>query len=140
MVEKIIVSRDEVWRYPWLDHTWVYVYYTRNSITKDPIFSKLLKMFIKHGIETVTGQEFENIIMEDGYVFIQYDTDDIVDILKNTASWYLTYKPYAKNPESPAGKFFTENKSMFYDFFDETKNILEGNTYKYYFQRVDGMN
>ena len=140
MVEKITVSRDEVLRYSWIDHTWVYVHYTKNSMTKDPLFSKIIKMLLKRGILETTGQKFESIIMEDGYVFIQYDTDEIVEILKNAALWFLTSNLYAKDPQSPIGKFFTENKRVFYEFFDETKDILERKAYKYYFQRVDGMN
>ena len=140
MVEKIEVSRDEVLHYSWIDHTWVYVYYTKNSITRDPIFSQLLERFIKRGIKEVIGQEFKNIIMQDGYVFIQYDTDEIVEILKKASLWFLNSNIYAKNPESPLGKFFVENKNIFYTFFEETKNILEEKKYKYYFQRVDGMN
>ena len=140
MVEKITVSRDEVFRYPWLDHTWVYIHYTKNPLTKNPLFSKILKMLLERGIQITTGQKFDRIIMEGGYVFIQYDTDDIVDILKNAASWFLTGNLYAKDPKSSIGKFFVENKSIFYDFFDETKDILKRKTYKYYFQSIDGMN
>ena len=140
MVEKIIVSRDEVLYYPWIDHTWVYIHYTKNSLTKDPLFSRGIKALLKRGILETTGRKFESIIMEDGYVFIQYDTDEIIEIIKNAASWFLTCNVYVKDPEHPLGKFFLENKSMFCKFFDETKNILEGKTYKYYFQQVDGMN
>ena len=140
MVEKITVSRDEVLHYSWIDHTWVYVHYTKNSITRDPLFSKIIKILLGRGILETTGQKFESIIMKDGYVFIQYDTDEIVEILKNAALWFLTSNMYAKDLQSPIGKFFTENKSVFYEFFDETKDILERKAYKYYFQRVDGMN
>ena len=138
MIEKITVSRDEVLHYSWIDHTWVYVHYTKNSITKDPRFSEIIKMLLKRGILKTTGQKFESIIMEDGYVFIQYDTDEIVEILKNASSWFLSSNLYAKAPQSPIGKFFTENKGVFYEFFGETKDILERKAYKYYFQRVDG--
>ena len=33
MLEKITVSRDEVLNYSWIDHTWVYIHYTKNSAT-----------------------------------------------------------------------------------------------------------
>jgi hypothetical protein len=140
MVEKIEVSRDEVLHYSWIDHTWVYVYYTKNSITRDPLFSQIIKILLGRGILETTGQKLESIIMEDGYVFIRYNTDEIIEILKNAALWFLTGNLYAKDPQSPIGKFFAENKSIFYEFFDETKDILERKAYKYYFQRVDGRN
>ena len=140
MIEKIEVSRDEVLHYSWIDHTWVYIYYTKNPLTKDPLFSRGIKALLKRGILETTGQKFEGIIMEDGNVFIRYDTDEIIEIIKNAASWFLTGNVYVKDPEHPLGKFFLENKSMFCEFFDETKDILERKAYKHYFQRVDGMN
>ena len=140
MVEKITVSRDEVLHYSWIDHTWVYVHYTKNAITRDPLFSKIIKKLLVRGILETTGQKFESIIMEDGYVFIQYDTDEIVEILKNAALWFLSSNLQVKDPKGSLGKFYLENKGIFYEFFDETKDILERKAYKYYFQRVDGMN
>ena len=32
-----------------------------------------------------------------------------------------------------------KNKDIFYEFFVETKDVLERRAYKYFFQRVDGM-
>ena len=78
--------------------------------------------------------------MEDGCVFIQYDTDDIIEILKNVSFWFLNGNLQAKNTESPLGKFYIENKNIFYTFFNETKSILDKKSYKYYYQCVDGMN
>ena len=140
MIEKIEVSRDEDLHYSWIDHTWVYIYYTKNPLTKDPLFARGVKALLKRGILETTGQKFESISVEDRYVFIRYDTDEIVEILKNAASWFLTENVYVKDPEHPLGMFFLENKSMFYEFFAETKDILERKAYRYYFQRVDGMN
>ena len=139
MVEKIIVSRDEVLHYPWIDHTWVYVHYTKNSTTKNPLFSKLIHMFLKRGILETAGITFESIIMENGYVFIQYDTDEIIDIIKNACAWFLNQDLTPKSPESPTGKFYLENKDSFYSFFTEAKEIFDNETYKYYYQCVDGM-
>ena len=140
MIEKIEVSRDEVLHYSWIDHTWVYIHYTKNSITKDPLFSRGIKALFKLGIQETTGKKFENISVEDGYVFVRHDTDEIVEILKNATKWLVNSNLYVKDPEHPLGKFFLENKSMFYEFFAETKDILERKAYRYYFQRVDGMN
>ena len=140
MVERITVSRDEVLYYPWIDHTWVYVYYTQTPLTRDPLFSKIIKVLLKRGIAETTGKKFEGISVEKGYVFIRYDTNEIIEILKNAARWFLTGNLYAKDPRSPIGAFFTKNKSAFYEFFNETKDILERKAYKYYFQCVDGMN
>ena len=139
MVEKITVSRDEVLHYSWVDHTLVYMHYTRNSMTKNPLFSKIIKMLLKRGILETTGQKLESIITEDGYVVVQCDTDVIVDTLKKVALWFLTSNLYVKDTQHPVGKFFLENKNLFHEFFYETKDILERKAYKYYFQRVDGM-
>jgi hypothetical protein len=140
MVEKITVSRDEVLHYSWIDHTWVYIHYTKNSATCDPHFSKIIKMLLERGIFETTGEKFEGVILEDRYVFIQYATDEITDILKNAASWFLSSNLKVKDPQSALGKFYLENKDIFYEFFAETKDVLERRAYKYFFQRVDGMN
>lgn len=140
MVEKIIVSRDEVLHYPWLDQTWVYVYFPKNSITKNPLFPYFLDMILKRGISAVTGKKFEDLLIEDDYVFIKYDTNEIIDILKNACTWILNRNLAHRNPTTPDGAFFTENKEMFDSFWEETKKIFEEKTYKYYYQCVDGMN
>ena len=140
MIEKIEVSRDEVLHYSWIDHTWVYIHYTKNSITKDPLFSRGVKALLKLGILETTGQKYENISMEDGYVFIRHDTNEIVEILKNATKWLVNSNLYVKDPNHPLCMFFLENKSVFYEFFKEIKEMLERKAYKYYFQRVDGMN
>lgn len=140
MVEKIVVSRDEVLHYPWLDHTWVYLYYTKNAMTKNPLFTKVIRLLLKRCISETTGQKFESIVMEDGYVFVQYNTDEIVEIIKKACSWILKQNLTVKDPESPIGKFYIENKDPIYAFFAETMEIMEKKTYKYYFQSVDGMN
>ena len=140
MVERITVSRDEVLRYPWIDHTWVYIYYPENSITKNPLFSNLCEMILKRGISEITGKVFENLTIEDGYVFIRYGTNDIIDILIKACTWILNRKLIHKYPTRPDGAFFTENRALFIAFFEETKKILEEKSYKYYYQCVDGMN
>ena len=43
MVEKIIVSRDEVLHYSWLDHTWVYIYYPKNMLHEGDIIYTSVK-------------------------------------------------------------------------------------------------
>ena len=140
MVEKIIVSRDEVLHYPWLDHTWVYIYYRKNSITNNSFFSYFLNMILKRGISEVTGKKFEDLLILDDYVFIKYDTNEVVTILNTACSWILNRNLKAKDPTTPAGAFFTENKEIFDSFWKETKKIFEEKTYKYYYQRIDGMN
>ena len=140
MVEKIIVCRDEVLHYPGLDHTWVYVYFPKNSITKNPLFSSLLKMVLCRGISNIVGEKFDNLIIEEGYVSIKYDTDEIVEILKNACTWLINLNLTPKDPTGSKGAFFTENKSLFTSFFEETKKILEEKNYKYYYQSIDGMN
>ncbi len=140
MVEKIVVSRDEVLHYPWLDHTWVYLYYTKNAMTKNPVFPKVIRMLLKRGISETTGQKFESIVTEDGHVFVKYNTDEIIEIIKNACSWILKQNLTAKDPESSIGKFYIENKDSIYTFFAETMEIMEKKAYKYYFQSVDGMN
>ena len=140
MVEKIIVSRDEVLHYPWIDHTWVYVYFSENSITKNPFFTNLLKVILGRGLSESVGKEFDDLIIEDGYVFIKYGTNKIIEILKSACEWIINRNPVPKDPTSPKGAFFIENKAMFFAFCEETKKILEEKTYKYYYQCVDGMN
>ena len=139
MVEKITVSRDEVRHFPWLDHTWVYVHYTQDAVTKTPEFQKLLMALLRYGIEKTTGTKFENMTAESDYIFIQYDTNEVVDILKNACDWLLRYVK-VNDPTSPKGAFFEEHKDLFFSFLEETKKILEEKTYTYYFQSVDGMN
>ena len=107
-------------------------------MTKDPLFSKIIKMLLERGISETTGQKFESIIMEDGYVFIKYNTDEIIDIIKNACSWFLKQNLTVKSPESSIGKFYMENKDSIYAFFAETMEIMEKKAYKYYFQSVDG--
>ena len=140
MIEKITVSRDEVLHYSWIDHTWVYLHYTKTPLTTDPLFSRGVKALLKLGIQKTTGQDFDGIITEDGYVFIQYGTDEIIDILKNAATWLVTNHITVKDPQHPLGKFYLENTPAFQAFFDETRSILEAKTYRYFFQCVDGMN
>ena len=140
MVEKIIVSRDEVLHYPWLDYTWVYIYYPKNSITKNSFFSYFLNMILKRGISEVTGKKFEDILIQDDYVFIKYDTNEVVKILNKACSWILNRNLAPKDPTTPAGVFFTENKETFDSFWEETRKIFKEKTYKYYYQCVDGMN
>lgn len=139
MVEKITVSRDEVLHYPWLDHTWVYVHYTQDAVTKTPLFQHLLKSLLRHGIKETTGKDFEDMIFEGNYLFIKYDTNEIVKILINACEWLVKYV-YIKDPTSPKGAFFEEHKALFFAFLEETKKILEEKTYTYYYQSVDGMN
>ena len=140
MVDKITVSRDEVMHYSWLDSTWVYVYYPKSAITKNPLFAKLLRMILKRGISEVVGQKFEGLIIEDGYVFIKYDTDEIIEILKRACSWIINQNLTPKDPASTDGAFFNENKSLFASFWEETRQILESKKYRYFYQRVDGRN
>ena len=115
MVEKITVSRDEVRHYPWLDHTWVYVYYTQDAATKTPAFQKLLKAFLRYGIRETTGAEFKSVTAEGNYLFIKHDTNEIVDILKNACEWLLKYAK-VKDPTSPKGQFVLENMDRLYTF------------------------
>ena len=140
MVEKIIVSRDEVLNYPWIDHTWVYIYYSKNSITKNPLFTHLLEIILRRGMREVMGKKFDGLIIEDGYVFIDYDTNEIIEILKNACSWILNQNLMPKDPTSLDGAFFTENKGAFNAFWEETKKILEDKKYKYFYQCTDGRN
>ena len=139
MVEKIIVSRHEVLHYPWLDHTWVYVYYIQDAVTKTPQFQKLLKAFLRYGIRETTGKEFDAITAESDYLFIQYDTNEIVDILRNACDW-LMKNARIKDPSSPKGQYILKHKDLLDTFLIEMKKILEEKTYKYDFQSVDGMN
>lgn len=139
MIEKITVSRDEVQHYPWLDHTWVYVYYTQDVVTKTPQFQELLMALLRYGIKKTTGADFKNITAEGNYLFIQYDTNEIVDIVKNACEWLLK-NVKVKDPASPKGQFVLENKDRLKAFLMETKKILEEKTYTYYYQSVDGMN
>ena len=139
MVEKIVVSRDEVLHFPWLDHTWVYIHYSQNAVTKTPRFQNLLKAFLRYGIRETTGKEFDAITAEGDYLFIKYDTDAIVDILKNACDWLMKHAKI-KDPSSPAGQYILENKELLHTFLAETKKSLEEKTYQYRFQRVDGMN
>ena len=140
MVDKITVSRDEVLHYSWIDSTWVYVYYTKSIITNNPLFAKLLRMILKRGISEVVGQKFEGLIIEDGYVFIKHDTDEIIEILKRACSWIINQNLKPKDPTSTDGAFFNENKSLFASFWEETKLILESKKYRYFYQCVDGRN
>lgn len=140
MVDKITVSRDEVLHYSWLNSTWVYVYYPKSTITNNPLFAKLLRMILKRGISEVVGQKFEGLIIEDGYVFIKYDTDEIIEILKRACSWIINQNLTPKDPTSAEGEFFNENKSLFSYFWEETKLILESEKYRYFYQCVDGRN
>ena len=140
MIEKITVSRDEVLHYSWLDSTWVYVYYPKSTITKNPLFAKLLRMILKRGISEVVGQKFEGLIIEDSYVFIKYDTDEIIEILKRACTWIINQNLTPKDPTSLDGAFFNENKSLFTSFWEETKLILESKKYRYFYQCVDGRN
>lgn len=137
MVEKITVSRDEVVHYSWLDHTWVYIHYTKDEITKTPMFQKALVALLCYGIKATTGKDFQGITPEDGYLFIRYDTDDIVDILKNACGWLPVHVRI--NSEKPTGQYILEHKERLFGFLAETKKILEEKTYKYYFQSVDGL-
>ena len=139
MVEKIVVSRDEVMHYPWLDHTRVYVHYTQDDVTKTPRFRTLLQAFLRYGIREVLGNEFENIITDGDYLLIKYDTDEIVDILTRACQW-LMENAKVKNPSSEKGQYALENKDRLHAFLVETKEILKNKTYRYFFQRVDGMN
>lgn len=140
MVEKIIVSRDEVIHYEWLDHTWVYIHYDNTEIFKNPTFTRLLVALFKYGIKETTGKPFNDITHEGSYLFIKYDTNEIVDILKNACTWILTCNLTINDPDSEKGKFFEEHRNIYFEFLAETKKILEEKTYKYYFQSVDGMN
>ena len=140
MVEKITVSRDEVIHYEWLDHTWVYIYYDNNERFKDKLFVKLLTALFKRGIEAATGKPFAGITPEGSYLFIKYDTDEIINILKTVCNGLLTDKIYVKDSDSELGKFFDKHKTSYLCFAKETLTILEEKKYKYYFQRVDGMN
>ncbi|MBR6501923.1 MAG: hypothetical protein IKT42_00610 [Clostridia bacterium] len=140
MVEKISVSRDEVIHFSWLDHTWVYIYYDNNELFKNKLFTRLLVALFKYGIKEVTGKPFDEITHEGSYIFIKYDTNEIIDILKKTCAWLLDGNMVVKEPDSEKGKFFIENIEIYRCFVQETLKILEEKKYKYYFQRVDGMN
>lgn len=140
MVERIVISRDEVLHYPWLDHTWVYVYFAENPTTKNVIFAKILEMLFTRGVSAARGQKFEGLLVEANHVFIKYNTDKIIDILKGACSWVLKSNWTVKDPTSRIGAFFIENRETFTAFFEETKKMLEEKTYKYYYQSVDGMN
>ena len=140
MVAKIIVSRDEVLHYPWLNHTWVYVYFTEDATTKNPIFASLLASFLKRGVDAADSKGFEGLTVERGYVFIRSDSDKIVDVLKRACSWLLTRNWTVKNPTAPLGAFFIENKELFSAFWTEMLRMLEDKDYRYFYQSVDGMN
>ena len=140
MVEKITVTRDEVIHFSWLDHTWVYIYFDNNELFKNKLFTRLLVALFKYGIKETTGKSFDGITNEGSYLFIKYDTNEIIDILKTACSWLLDGNMVVKEPDSEKGKFFMENKTGYASFVQETLKILEEKKYKYYFQRVDGMN
>ena len=140
MVKKIIVSRDEVLHYPWLNHTWVYVYFTEDAATKNPVFASLLASFLKRGVDAADSKGFEGLTVERGYVFIRSDSDKIVDVLMRACSWLLTRNWIVKKPEAPLGAFFIENKELFTAFWTEMLNMLEDKDYRYFYQSVDGMN
>ena len=140
MIEKITVSRDEVLHYPWLDHTWVYVYFTENDITKNPVFAKMLEMFLRRGLSAAEGKKFEALMIERNYVFIKYDTDKIIDILKNACSWLSKQNWTVKDPTTPVGAFFIKNKDVLAAFWEETEKIITEKKYHYFYQSMDGMN
>ena len=139
MVEKIIVSRDEVLRYPWLDHTWVYVYYPDTEVTRDPTFEELLGMLLRQGIKQMRGERFDDVTVSGGHAFIKYDDNDIIDYLIGASSWFLNGSLVPKDPSSPKGEFYLKNKEVFYSFFGKLKTMLEERDYKYYYQSIDGM-
>ena len=131
MVEKIVISRDEVLHYPWLDHTWVYVYFAENPTTKNVIFAKILEMLFTRGVRAAGGQKFEGLLVEANCVFIKHNTDKIIDILKSACSWVLKRNFTVKDPTSRIGAFFIENRETFTAFFEETMKMLEEKNYKY---------
>ena len=139
MVEKIDVSRKEVLYYRWLDYTWVYLHYTRNAVTQNPMFSEILVTLLCYGIEQITGKPYGDIVNGGGYLLIQYDTDEIIDILKNACDWLVKYVK-VNDPTSPKGVFFEEHKAMYFSVLDETKKMIEEKNYKYSYKSVDGMN
>lgn len=140
MVEKITVSRDEVIHYPWLDHTWVYVHYTANAVTANPLFGKVLVALFKYGIREATGKTIKRMNCDNGYLFVEYDTDEIIDILKKACQWLQTCGLYVKDTASPKGAFFEAHRAQYMTLLEETGKLLEEKKYKYFFQRVDGMN
>ena len=140
MIEKVIVSRDEVLYYPWLDSTWIYLYYPKNPVTSNPLFTRLLEMILKRGISEVTGKNFGGLTVEDGYVFIKYDTNEIIEIVKGACAWIINRNLTPKDPTSPLGEFFIENKDVFTAFCEEAHKILGEKSYEYYYQCIDGMN
>ena len=139
MVEKIVVTRDEVIHFPWLDTSWVYVYFTQDDVTKHPFFSRMLIAALRHGIRETTGQDFKDMTVEENYLFVKYNSNDIIPILKNACDW-LVKNVQVKDPTNPKSKFFLDHKDLYLAFLSETKTILEEKKYIYYFQRVDGMN
>ena len=139
MIEKIVVTRDEVMHYPWLDTTWVYVYYTQDEVTKNPLFPRMWTAVLRHGIRETTGKDFKDMTVEGSYLFIKYDSNDIIPILKTACDWLLK-NVQVKDPTNPKSKFFLDHKDVYFAFLSETKTILEEKKYIYYFQRVDGMN
>ena len=139
MVEKIDIFRDEVLHYPWLDHTWVYVHYGKNEVTSSPMFLRLLAALFKYGIKETTGKAFDDV-ENNGYLFIKYDTDEIIPILRSACDWLLNCGLMVKDPTTQKGRFFEEHKEIFFTFLRETKQILEEKKYNYYYQSVDGMN
>ena len=139
MVEKIIVDRDEVIHYSWLDHTWVYVHYTRNAITQAPLFGKWLAALFRYGLKAVARPDLAEVINENGYLFIKCDTNEIVDALKNACRW-LKGHLRVTDTTSEQVQFFLTHKALFFGILEETQKILEEKSYTYYFQRVDGMN
>jgi acyl-CoA synthetase (AMP-forming)/AMP-acid ligase II len=78
---------------------------------------------LRYGIKETTGKDFENMIFEGDYLFIKYDTNEIVKILINACEWLVKYV-YIKDPTSPKGAFFEEHKALFFAFLEETKKIL----------------
>ena len=138
MVKKIEVSRDEVLHYPWVDHTWVYIYCDKNEVTANPMFGRLLKALFKYGIKATTGKPFDGIEWQDDYLFVQHKTNEIIDILKDACRWILTCGLVVNDPTSDKGIFFEKNREIYFEILRETYKILEEKQYKYFFQRVDG--
>lgn len=142
MIEKIIISRDVVSRYSWLNSTDIDVSFANNATVRDPLFMRTVKALVASGVKKFSPNDVK-VILSNNTLLIKSNSllkDELVELVIKICNWIELNNLLHPNPANETFVFYSDNKEIIVKFFEELERRLSEKNYQYFCQHLDGMN
>ena len=142
MIEKIIISRDVVSRYSWLNSTDIDVSFANNATVRNPLFMRTVKALVASGVKKFSPNDVK-VILSNNTLLIKSNSllkDELVELVIKICNWIALNNLLHPNPANETFVFYSDNKEIIVKFLEELERHLSEKNYQYFCQHLDGMN